>query len=148
MPDLIADTFALRELAVDYARHLDGRRPAAASALFAPDGVLRIVQRGVDAAPRSLAGTEQLTAAFARLERYDATFHFVGNHHIDVDGDSAVGEVYCLAHHLGADHLGGRIDHVMVIRYQDRYVRTTIGWRFAERELQVDWTEDRPVNSP
>ena len=33
----------------------------------------------------------------------------------------------------------------MMIRYQDRYLRTPAGWRISVRELQVDWTEERTV---
>jgi hypothetical protein len=40
---------------------------------------------------------------------------------------------------------GGHLDHVMHIRYLDRYRRTADGWRFAERETNVDWTVDQPV---
>ena len=49
-----------------------------------------------------------------------------------------------MAHHLAAD---GGADHVMYIRYLDRYRRDDGVWRFAERETFVEWTEDRPPSA-
>ena len=58
-----------------------------------------------------------------------------------VDGDSATGTTYCIAHHLtGAD------DFVMHIRYEDAYVRTADGWRIAARNLRLLWTANLPVD--
>jgi ketosteroid isomerase-like protein len=37
---------------------------------------------------------------FDDLNRYEATTHFNGQSTIDLDGDRATGESYCLAHHL------------------------------------------------
>jgi len=73
------------------------------------------------------------------LRQFATTFHFVGNHLIDVTGDDATGEVYCEAHHLSAEGA----DHVMFIRYQDRYRRDGERWRLAERETFVEWMEER-----
>lgn len=143
----IADSLALRELALSYARHADRREPELLAALFARDGELRMVRRGDTGPPTVSRGRAEITAVVARLRRLEATFHFVGNHTVDIAGDAATGEVYCLAHHVSArGH--ERIDHVMFIRYQDRYRRYGEKWLFIERELHVDWTEDHLVNSP
>jgi hypothetical protein len=36
----------------------------------------------------------------------------------------------------------------MYIRYRDRYTETDSGWRIAERDVLVDWTETRRVADP
>ena len=36
----------------------------------------------------------------------------------------------------------------MHIRYLDRYARLDEGWRIAERHLQLEFTEERPVSGP
>ena len=75
------------------------------------------------------------------LTRYDRTFHFVGNHRYWRNGDTASGEVYCLAHHLSTD-TDGATDFVMLIRYLDRYRREPAGpWLIEDRLLRVDWSE-------
>ena len=75
---------------------------------------------------------------------YDATFHFVGQQQVDIDGDTATGETYCIAHHLTIPDDGSpATDYIMFIRYQNQFVRLDEGWRFAVRELNIDWTETR-----
>jgi hypothetical protein len=149
-PDEIADRIALRRVADDYARHADRREAEQLAALFEQDGVLRIVRRGAEGEPVVRSGRGEIAVAIAKLSRYEMTFHFVGNQTVDIDGDDAVGETYCLAHHIVAPAAdagsgAGRTDHVMFIRYQDRYRRHGPTWLIVERELQVDWTEDRPA---
>jgi hypothetical protein len=34
---------------------------------------------------------------------------------------------------------------VMAVRYTDRYARQGGGWGFAERQLRLDWREDRAL---
>ena len=128
----MADREALRDLVEAYASGVDRRRPEDVASLFTDDGEL--TYRG-----RTTVGTADLTQAFRFLERYDVTTHFLGQQTVTLDGDRATGEVYCLAHHLTVDD-----NYVMSIRYQDVYARTTAGWRFASRELVVDWEEHRP----
>ncbi|HMC69221.1 MAG TPA: nuclear transport factor 2 family protein, partial [Mycobacteriales bacterium] len=67
---------------------------------------------------------------------------FVANHRCDVQGDTATGETYCIAHHVK-----GTDDFVMHIRYEDQYVRTPDGWRMKQRDLRLLWTSNEVVNS-
>ena len=128
-----------------YAHHADRREPELLAELFEADAVLRMVWRSGDVPAAESRGRRQIASAVGRLRHLVATFHLVGNHSIEVTGDSASGEVYCEAHHLASDG----VDHVMFIRYLDRYRRDGEVWRFAERETFVEWTEDRvPVNRP
>lgn len=143
----LADRLALRDLVEAYARCADRCDGPGLAALFEADGELRVRQPRETAPSRVLRGRAEIADAIGRLARYDATFHLVANHYLTIAGDEATGEVYCLAHHVTAGGADVR-DHVMVIRYADRYRRAPDGWRFAERELHVAWTEDRPVTSP
>jgi SnoaL-like domain len=142
--DAASDRAALLDLAYAYARHADRIEAEQLGALFTADGVLRIIRRGVDSAPVERVGRAEIVKAIMRLDRYDATFHLVGNHTYELDGNTATGEVYCVAHHVHGE-AGSRSDHVMMIRYHDRYRRDADGWRIVERELHVDWTEERAV---
>jgi ketosteroid isomerase-like protein len=145
----LADRLAIRRLVEDYARAADRVDGAAAGACFADDGVLRICNRGQAEPARVRNGPEEIATAFAGLGRYDVTLHVVANHYVELDGDTGTGETYCLAHHIhDADDGGTKLDHVMAIRYLDQYRRTDGGWKLAVRELQVEFTEDRPVSGP
>lgn len=142
----LEDRVALRDLVEAYARCADRVDGDGLAALFMPEGVLRIVPRGAESSPRVRTGREEIATAIKGLTRYVATFHFVGNHYVTVDGDTGTGEAYCIAHHLLGES-GSQVDHVMMIRYQDQYRREPDGWKLAERELRVDWTEERTVSS-
>ena len=144
--DVDGDRLALLDLSYAYARNADRVDAEALGALFIDGGVLRIINRGAERAPMERIGRSDIVNAIKGLDRYEVTFHMVGNHYYVIDGDSATGEVYCIAHHVQGEE-GSKRDHVMMIRYHDRYRRDTQGWRFAERELHVDWTEERIVTS-
>lgn len=140
----MSDRDALADLAAEYARCVDRGDPEGVAACFAPDGVLRIVnlaKGGKVMAERS--GRDEIVRAISRMS-YDATFHFVGQQQVDIDGDTATGETYCIAHHLTIPDDGSpATDYIMFIRYQNQFVRLDEGWRFAVRELNIDWTETR-----
>ena len=147
----LADRLAIRALVDRYARAADRVDGAAAAALFTESGALRIFERGTADPVRERLGREAIATAFAGLSRYEVTLHVVANHLVDLDGDRATGETYCLAHHVrtigeGAD--AHPSDHVMAIRYLDSYERTSEGWRIAQRHLQLEFTEERPVSGP
>jgi ketosteroid isomerase-like protein len=139
-----ADAVELRALAENYAHGADRGDKDAFLSAFHPDARLIVFTNTDDDEPRSVReGHEALSAIPEMLRRYDKTFHFVGNHRYAVDGDTASGEVYCIAHHLTTD-ADGATDFVMLIRYLDSYRRDPGGaWRIAEREVRPDWTESR-----
>lgn len=145
------DRLEIRGLVETYARCADRIDGAGLAALFAPDGVLRIFERGNPEPVRERIGREEIATAIGGLSRYDVTMHTVANHYVELLGDTATGETYCRACHIrpveGGEGggSGARENYVMNIRYVDRYVRLAEGWRIATRELQVEWTEVAPI---
>lgn len=146
--DELDDRLAIRRLVDDYARCADRIDNTGLAALFTPDGVLRICERGNPEPVRQRTGRDEIADAILGLSRYEVTMHLVGNHYVELDGDAATGETYCRASHIrpveGGPE-GARESYVMNIRYLDRFVRLAEGWRIAERELQVEWYEVVPV---
>ena len=139
--DRTADLLALRALVEQYARAADERDAELYADVFTDDGILH-TGRG------EIAGRADLLTVAPRLARYRATMHLVGNHHVVFDGDDAAhGQVYCQASHVrevdGVDWV-----YVMVIVYDDVYVREPRGWRISERRLDLRWSEDRPLQAP
>jgi hypothetical protein len=137
---------ALRLLVDTYARDVDRRDTSAVAALFSEEGKLVAhFYAGPDGSPNVRRGRAEIEAALvAGLERYLATTHVVGGQVVEVDGMRARGETVCLAHHL-YERDGGRRLLVMAVRYQDEFVCESGTWRFAERQLRLDWRDDRPV---
>ena len=140
------DRQALAELVAAYARGCDRRRPEEVASLYTPDGGFAIVDAGVE--PMEISGHDRMVAGFSRLSRYEHTFHLLGQQTVDLDGDRATGECYCLADHVEVADDGSRSVMIMHIRYQDRYARTADGWKFEHRTLMVDWRETRPLVAP
>lgn len=143
----VADTLALQQLIASYARGVDARDYETLGDLFTEEGRLS-TRVGAEPDPRyALEGRHRVQRAMATIEQYQATTHLLGLPWIELDGDRARCETHCLAHHLYEREGEPRL-FVMSIRYQDRCVRETDRWRFAERRLQVDWEEDRPFHPP
>ncbi|WP_405495952.1 nuclear transport factor 2 family protein [Nocardia sp. NBC_00511] len=134
---------ALRELVELYASYADRRRDADIAGLFTADGALVI--QWADRPPTTVRGRDDIAATMKSLDRYRVTQHVVANQLLDLAADPIRGETYCTASHVYDTDTGPRI-FVMRIRYQDTFVQDDAEWRFQERLLTVDWTEDRPLN--
>jgi uncharacterized protein (TIGR02246 family) len=133
------DRLELRELVERYGMGADTRGKEVFGALFLDDAVFTTQEGG------RFEGRLAIVALLDHLaSHYPQSLHFVGNHVVTLDGDSATGLVYCLAHHV-YELDGQHRDTLMIIRYSDEYERTGDGWRISSRHLMVDWTEDRPL---
>jgi uncharacterized protein (TIGR02246 family) len=142
----VAVRVALRLLVDTYARSVDRRDTDAVAELFTEDG--RLIAHfftGPDGSPNVRTGRAEIREALvAGLERYDGTTHVVGGQVVDVDGDGASGETVCLAHHV-YERNGERRMLVLAVRYADTFVCESGTWRFAERQLRLDWSDDHPM---
>jgi uncharacterized protein (TIGR02246 family) len=139
---------ALRLLVDTYARDVDRGDAEAVAGLFSAEGrLIAHFYTGADGSTPVRRGRVEIAAALvAGLDRYLGTTHVVGGQVVEVDADAehARGETVCLAHHLYETD-GARRLLVMAVRYQDEYVVEEGAWRFAERQLRLDWRDDRPV---
>jgi len=146
-PEEAADRLAIRELIEAYAHCADRRDAKGQMSLFTPDTHFVVYMNAKDPTPsQELHSREQLAPVFADLNQYDATTHFVGQSTIfTLTADRATGEAYCLAHHVTID---GRKRRLMLasLRYLDTFVKTGGEWLFAERQLYVDWLEERTLS--
>ncbi len=133
----IADRLALRQLADRYARIPDDRAYALVDQVFTGDAI--VIGPGF-----RLEGLAQIRTGMRTIERYRATQHCMYQQTVEIRGDEAEGEVYCVAHHLfETDGQAQKLD--WGIRYQDRYRREASGWRVARRELHIVWKEQRAL---
>ena len=92
--------------------------------LFTADTHFVVYMDAKDPAPsQDLHSREALAPVFADLSKYDATTTFVGQSTIfTLTSDRAIGEAYCLAHHVTVD---GKKRRLMVasLRYNDTFVK-------------------------
>jgi hypothetical protein len=142
----IVDRAALRNLAERYAQGVDRRDRAVFLSAFHPDATLAVhhpseKEEGINV----MQGHEQIGKVPEFIQVYPKTYHVLGQSTYEIDGDTATGETYCVAHHLTPDRHGGT-NYVMYIRYADTYRRDGGEWRIATRRVNVDWTDHRAAN--
>lgn len=131
---------ACESLSIAYARAIDFRDYDAFAELFAEDGVLDT--------GRPLNGKDAIAKSIKQRSDELRSRHVLTNIFIDViDDDNARGISYLtLYRHVGKASLeagpapfGGP---AAVGHYEDRFVRTDQGWRFARRKLQFAFKND------
>ena len=85
----------------------------------------------------------------AVLPHFATTMHFLGNIRIEVEGEVAQSETYCIAHHLTRpEEPEGERDMCMGLRYLDRFERRAEGgWRIAKRRCVWDWSNTLSVSA-
>lgn len=143
--DETTDRVALRALVDSYAIAVDARDVERFTALFTDDATLA-VHDADDRLRREFAGVGEIAAIPRALERYERTLHLVSTQVVDLVGsDRALGTTLCEAHHLSSGTTGS-VDRVMAIHYHDTYARRPHGWRFARREVHVQWEDQRPMH--
>jgi len=144
-PEEAANRLAIRELIDAYAYCADTRDADGQKALFTTDThfVVYMEGEGYDATD-DLHGRESLTPVFENLNTYEKTMHFNGQSTVTIDGDSATGYTYCIAHHVYSED-GARKLMVAHLRYRDAMVKQQGTWLFAERRLFLDWAETREL---
>ena len=146
-PTEAADRLAIRELVEAYAHCADRRDARGQMALFTEDTHFVVFMNAKDPTPSiNLHSRDALAPVFADLNKYDATTHFVGQSTIfTLSADRATGEAYCLAHHVTVDGEKRRL-MIASVRYYDTFVKGDGGWLFAERQLYVDWVDERGLS--
>jgi hypothetical protein len=136
---------ALESLSRRYAAAVDHRDRQALLGVFNADAVMQIERPGRDAVV--LTGFGELGAIIDMVAGWPRTMHLTSQGLYQLDGECAVGEVYCTAHHFTALSDGKGHDLVMYIRYQDRYqIDSDYQWRIIARTVVIDATEDRLIH--
>ncbi|MAG30657.1 MAG: DUF4440 domain-containing protein [Deltaproteobacteria bacterium] len=131
------DEAQLRDLAYRYASMMDRMQFDWLSRVFAEDGIL-------SGPGYEMVGHDQLRQGLQGLDQFSATLHGVLNTCFEVEGDTATGEVYCVANHVHeVDGLPFRLD--MGIRYEDTYTRLAGDWVIQRRKFNMVWESDTPM---
>jgi SnoaL-like domain len=132
------EKLAIAELPTLYMRGLDRLDRALLRAQFWDDAY---VDYGIYAGDADGFADFCMTA----LRDHVRNHHMIGQHLIEVDGDTAWGEVYFQAYHRVIKASGELRDVVIAGRYVDRYQKRGGIWKFAYRSEVVDWARDDPA---
>jgi ketosteroid isomerase-like protein len=134
-----ADIVELNQLAYRYARAVDRCDMDLFKTVFTPDARLRAYNPDQDEPFNDIRGHDQLVKVNEIMSTmFDKTMHMMVNHMVEVDGDTATGEVMCTARHIPK---GGKDVLTIHIRYLDSYVRQDGEWKIADRHIRFQWAE-------
>jgi ketosteroid isomerase-like protein len=126
----VADDLSLiQQVLVRYANAIDELDFDALASVFTPDA------RASYAGGPWLVGLDAIVEYISPLRSFGASFHFMGNMQIDVDGDRARASTRSLTHLVAADG----VLHARALRYRDQLIRTGEGWRITERVHTAQW---------
>jgi len=118
-----------------YCRALDTKNWTALRDVFLDDATARLGQ------PPILTGIDAITGRIrTALGGLDESQHLVGNHEVNVAGDTATHRCYLQAQHV-REVAGGGPNYIVAGRYEDQFERVDAGWRIRHRTLTVMWTE-------
>ena len=127
----LEDLEEIRQLFVDYGRHLDAGDVDAYAALFADEGEVLLGPIGRAKGPAAIA--ELMTKVKERAKT--PSFHLVTNPVIHLDGDRATSEVLWTVIRPDA---AGKLEVAMFGRHHDELVRERGRWRFLKRRGRID----------
>lgn len=130
----LEDEAAIRRLILDYGRRLDALDFESFAALFAEDGEWH--GGGAPAVgPAHIAARMEASFGEGSGAVWTTDHHVAGNIMIDLAGDTASATSRWIFVSPGPD---GAPKPVLAGRYNDTFVRTPEGWRFAARRLVND----------
>jgi ketosteroid isomerase-like protein len=139
----MGDRNSIRELIDAYAYCADTRDAQGQMALFTEDTYFVVFMDAKASEPTQVISKRaDLFPVFDNLNTYRATMHFNGQNKVQLNGDTATGITYCIAHHQTIEE-GVQKLMIAYIRYEDNFVKQNGNWLFAKRKLLVDWIENR-----
>ena len=128
------DRQEITDLVARYADAVNRNDREAWTAIWSEDGIYSLM------GGRKKEGRDAIIALYVQaMESFESMVQLVHNGTVEVGGDSATGRWY-VSEQQG---LGEDKNFFVIGVYQDRYVRTADGWKFAERHFDLLYRENR-----
>jgi len=132
------DSCEIKNVIYQYADHIDRGNLRGAAALFRHGKLIATDDQGRE---NEIVGEEAVYALFSAFTRLypdngtPHTMHMTSNVRVDVDanGNTASAQAYATVFQA-VDDLP--LQAIIGVRYQDRFEKTTRGWRFTERRIE------------
>ena len=137
----LQDRAEIHDVMMRYAASLDVLDWDGVAACFTKDA--HSVYNGADLGD----GVDKILAYIKGLANMKVTTHFMGNQLIEVKGDSASMETYCVAY-LGSKRDGKDVMVIRGLRYIDQLVRQNGNWLISDRIHTCDWMREDTVVIP
>lgn len=137
----LLDKQRIYELTTRYCRGVDRVDRDLIASVFHPDGTCEF-------GALLLEGREAVADAISKAAGgCILTFHMIGNHHVDLNGDVAASETYFLSASTVSAGEGDKELRMRAGRYVDRFERRDGEWKIKTRTVVEDWCKfmDLPV---
>jgi ketosteroid isomerase-like protein len=134
----LLDKAQIHDALMRYSRGVDRGDGELVMSCFHPDATLDY-GRGPMSAAALAQGIATMTATGA--------MHFIGNEHVEVDGDIAYGETYFISYATITDS-GQPATRSRGGRYLDRFERRDGQWKIARRLLVDEWSRLDSLPAP
>lgn len=127
---------AIRRVMTLYCRAADRRDHALMRSILHDDAFLDLGHfRG---------GADQFIAYAAAFPPVGSSQHHITNLLVEIDGDHAEAETYCVAIHGGLPYGAARQDCTVFVRYLDQFERRDGQWRISRHVVVWDWNQNVP----
>jgi hypothetical protein len=141
MTDETADRQQIRDLMARYARSIDRMDWVLLRSCYHPEAM---DDHG------AFRGSVEEFIAFLDSDQvllgFECTMHTMTNQNVDLAGDRAHCETYCVAYHRSTDrHPWGRADVTVGLRYVDELERRAGQWRILDRVVVHEWARRDPI---
>ncbi len=140
----ISDRLEIADLTVSYAMAIDSHDWDALDDIFTTDAHIDYTATGGIA-----GGLDEIKKFLPQgLSHFTSTQHLTGPTKISLDGDVATGRTIC--HNPMTLPTPDGVGHTMTVGlwYTDRFVRTTNGWRIAQRIAELSYFGNLPPTFP
>ncbi len=132
--DAALSRLQIHNLSMAYCRGVDRADAALLKSLFLDDAI--VISGVVNGTGAEFADG---VTAYVR-DNLDYCFHSVANEWVEIDGDTAIGELYVIAHMTAAGN-----DVMTGGRYLDSYERRDGAWKIKHRTFVMDWNTVHPT---
>jgi len=96
----------------------------------------------------SMHGREEISNTFTNfIANFEQMFHFNGQLTVDINGDHAVSNHYCLVV-LISDENGRKMKNLNGVTYRDEYVREDGVWLISRRDSYFTWRDISDLVAP
>ncbi len=136
----ISDRILIKDLLMDYAETVDSKNFDAWDDIFTPDAFIDYTSMG---GPKGLMPDVRAWMRIS-MPRFPMSQHMLGNSRIRLDGDTAHVRTICYNPMQMPDGKGGYQIATFGFWYNDRLVRTSAGWRIAERLEEYGYAMNVP----
>ncbi|RCW43454.1 nuclear transport factor 2 family protein [Paenibacillus prosopidis] len=135
---------ALRELVDTFSLLADQKDVQKQSLLFTENATVDSYINGQ--LTSSLKGTKEIGEAFQNfLNLFETVYHMNGQHKVSINGNNAVGTLYCLVDLISSED-GKKIKNSSAVQYNDKYIYENGKWLITKRTSMFVWQDRKELN--